>query len=77
MNASFDPYALTEKGVRIDKLAIKNEQGIGRIQSFTASTGYKFSNSTFKKKEKNAQRTDDFDQRPKQKEIETMRRTYF
>ena len=49
MNASFDPYALSETGNRIDKLAISNGQGIGRIQTFSASTGYKFSNKTFHK----------------------------
>jgi len=50
MNAGFDPYALDENGVRIDKLAISSGQGIGRIQTLSISTGYKLSNKTFQSK---------------------------
>jgi len=55
MNASFDPYALDENGIKIDKLALSDGQGIGRIQTFSLSTGYKFSNDTFKSKEETKQ----------------------
>ncbi len=58
MNATFDPYALNkDTGTNIDRWAVTENQGIGRIQKFNLSTGYNFNNQTFgktdKKQEKN------------------------
>ena len=50
MSALYDFYALNSSGKNLNKFAWQNGQGIGRIQNFSLSTGYNFSNSTFKKK---------------------------
>jgi len=47
MNAVYDFYALNEQGQNIDKFAWEEGQSIGRIQNFSVSTGYSFSNKTF------------------------------
>ena len=52
LNATYDPYALNEEGQNIDKFALANEQGIGRIENFSISTGYNFNNQTFVRKNK-------------------------
>ena len=49
MNATFDPYALNIKGENINRFALVAEQGLGRIENFSLSTGYNFRNETFKK----------------------------
>ncbi len=50
MGALYDFYALDSLGHNIDRFAWDENQGIGRIQNFSLSTGYNFSNSTFAQK---------------------------
>ena len=52
MNAIFDPYSIDENGANINKWALLDNQGIGRIQNFRLATGYNFNNQTFSKKNK-------------------------
>jgi lipopolysaccharide assembly outer membrane protein LptD (OstA) len=56
LNATFDPYALNDEGKNIDKFALINSQGIGRIENFSITTGYNFNNQTFTKKKNNQEK---------------------
>ncbi len=42
-SASLDPYAMDERGNRIDRFAIASGQGIGRLNSLSASASYSIS----------------------------------
>ncbi len=54
MHALYDFYALNNNGQDIDQFAWEKGQGLGRIQTFSLTTGYQFNNRTFAKKNKNA-----------------------
>ncbi len=58
LNATYDPYALDDSGKNIDKFALLQEQGIGRIESFSLRTGYNFNNQTFSKKKDGENKND-------------------
>ncbi len=42
-SASFDPYAVDDKGTRIDEFAFKHGQGLARFSTFNASASYSIS----------------------------------
>ena len=42
-SASFDPYAIDDKGVKINEFAITRGQGFARLKSFNLSTSYSLS----------------------------------
>ena len=39
-SASFDPYAINEKGTRYNRLAVASHQGLMRLQTFNTSLSY-------------------------------------
>lgn len=52
INSSFDLYAVDSNGQNYNKLAIGQGQGLGHFKNLNISSGYNFSNKTFKKKKK-------------------------
>ncbi len=42
-SASLDPYAIDERGNRVDRFAVSSGQGIGRLNSLSASASYSIS----------------------------------
>lgn len=70
INSSFDLYAVDGNGQNINKLAIGQGQGLGHFKNLNLTSGYNFSNKTFKKKEKKTNRPNiDSPQETTQKEI--------
>ncbi len=59
MRALYDFYALDDNGQDIDRFAWNKGQGIGRIQSFSLTTGYQFNNLTFTQKNNKTKRKKD------------------
>ncbi len=49
-NGTFDPYAHSSKGQRIDKPLWKTEHKLARLMNFSASTGFTITSETLKKK---------------------------
>ena len=78
MSSIFDPYQLDDKGKQIDVFAVSSGGGLGRFTGFRLTTGYNFSNDTFKKKKTtkrsggNANRKQDIDKMKKSKDLATQ-----
>ena len=60
LGATFDPYALDEDLIRINKSTLSQGQGLVRLSSANVNMNYSFSNETFKSEDKEEDEENDF-----------------
>ena len=60
LGATFDPYALNEDLIRINKSTLSQGQGLVRLSSANVNMNYSFSNETFKSEDKEEEEENDF-----------------